>query len=491
MPGFLKRAEQKLLLNKPLIWSTRVHLVLYYGILYNLLLAGLSYLAPLDVLGDTNEEYWISFQIIIAAIAGIIWLIYLLRFNVFKKYGTIKPLHALTTFLLYFVSTGIIVLSVFIYPVVESVRVNLMYSDIVLVQDINNLTLKICQLEHQVLNRKWGYDTVAVVENGKSGGRIIEHEAIYKDTTPDGAPIWSHALVAMDTATFNSTLAGIDSVVKLNDTMYLFYNTPRLQFMSGYMLAVYSKEKLLSSFDLYNRALKHPPTEAAMHTIAKELNELERKYLGGKKAGTYGGDTQPDETPGDYILKHYPLVDINNNITTITSKKFDFSERHLAEYIRLFYYFTLGITLLIFIFRHTTVQTFFLSLLVGVLLLILTTMILSFTNNNSAIMDWIVCYALLFFARSIFTFSSTKRSVVNGIFINLFVFMAPVFPLLVFGMFYEWNEKRYYAGHGNYEGFFLKQYLPYAEIAGPVLFLVLLATYINKLYRRWYSLPEN
>ena len=88
-------------------------------------------------------------------------------------------------------------------------------------------------------------------------------------------------------------------------------------------------------------------------------------------------------------------------------------------------------------------------------------------------------------------FSSTKRSVVNGIFINLFVFMAPVFPLLVFGMFYEWNEKRYYAGHGNYEGFLLKQYLPYAEIAGPVLFLVLLATYINKLYRRWYSLPEN
>ena len=80
---------------------------------------------------------------------------------------------------------------------------------------------------------------------------------------------------------------------------------------------------------------------------------------------------------------------------------------------------------------------------------------------------------------------------VNGIFINLFVFMAPVFPLLVFGMFYEWNEKRYYAGHGNYEGFLLKQYLPYAEIAGPVLFLVLLATYINKLYRRWYSLPEN
>ncbi len=122
MPGFLKRAEQKLLLNKPLIWSTRVHLVLYYGILFNLLLAGLSYLAPMEILGRSEAGYWVGFEIIITIIALTVWLIYLLRFNVFKKYGNIKPLHALVTFLLYFISTGIIVVSVFIYPIIECVR---------------------------------------------------------------------------------------------------------------------------------------------------------------------------------------------------------------------------------------------------------------------------------------------------------------------------------------------------------------------------------
>ncbi len=44
MPGFLKKVDQKLLLNKPDVWSTRTHLVLYYGILFILLLAGLCFL---------------------------------------------------------------------------------------------------------------------------------------------------------------------------------------------------------------------------------------------------------------------------------------------------------------------------------------------------------------------------------------------------------------------------------------------------------------
>ena len=119
-------------------------------------------------------------------------------------------------------------------------------------------------------------------------------------------------------------------------------------------------------------------------------------------------------------------------------------------------------------------------------------MVLNFSRaDNIAIMSWMICYALLFFVGSIFTFSSAKRSVLNGILINVFVFMAPVFPLLVFGLIYAWKEKRYYEMYQTQEGFYLEPYIPYAEIAGLVLFLVLLATYINKLYRRWYSLPEN
>ena len=57
MPGFLKKAEQKLLLNNPGIWSTRIHLVLYYGVLFLLFVTVLCFLEPRDVRASSNTRY--------------------------------------------------------------------------------------------------------------------------------------------------------------------------------------------------------------------------------------------------------------------------------------------------------------------------------------------------------------------------------------------------------------------------------------------------
>ena len=76
MPGFLKRAEQKLLINNPGIWSTRIHLVLYYGGLFILVLTALCFLEPKDVRGRSTTEYWIGFVSIISVIGLTVWLIY-------------------------------------------------------------------------------------------------------------------------------------------------------------------------------------------------------------------------------------------------------------------------------------------------------------------------------------------------------------------------------------------------------------------------------
>lgn len=75
---------------------------------------------------------------------------------------------------------------------------------------------------------------------------------------------------------------------------------------------------------------------------------------------------------------------------------------------------------------------------------------------------------------------------------NLFVFLVPVFPLLVVAWYYSLQEERYDASTGMYISYRenMSQHLLYAEIGGVVLFFILLATYFSKLYRRWYSLPE-
>ncbi|WP_133053849.1 hypothetical protein [Niastella yeongjuensis] len=497
MPGFLKRAEQKLLLNKPLIWSTRVHLVLYYGILYNLLLAGLCFVAPIDLTGYSHAPYWIGFIVIIDIIGLTVWLIYLLRFNVFKKYGNIKPLHALVTFLMYFISVGIIVLSAFVYPAVECIRANVAFGDEELVHDINTMNIRICQLEHKRLNTPWKYDTVAPVKDIKvkadSLPREVDYDTIVAPVEP--AVIPAHGSYKLDTATFQDRLVHADSVVKLNDTMYLDYQTPDLLFVSAYRMEDGdTREKLLSSFEIYNRSIRNPPASGENTAIAKELLQLQNKYLNKSNSyyPGYGEEVEPGETTNGLIRKKYHIADISTSVYNIANKKDTFSDTSLGLIIRSFYYFTLVISLLVFIFRHTTVRTFFLSLLTGVLLTIFTVLIESLANGGfEMFIGSMIGYALLFFVGTIFTFSLAKRSKVNGILINLFIFMIPVLPLLVVDLIYELKKEQNYRQHGSYYGAEVEQYFAYAEIGGAVLLLVLLATYLNKVYRRWYSLPEN
>jgi hypothetical protein len=490
MPGFLKRAEQKLLLNQPLIWSTRVHLVLYYGILYNLLLAGLCFVTPMEVLDRSEAGYWVGFTIIIAIIALTTWLIYLLRFNVFKKYGNIKPLHALLTFLLYFVSTGIIILSVFVYPAVECVRANNTIGDKELVQDVNNINIKICQLEQKLFNKPWVYDTVQASGSLKpiSKPQYKDYEEPEVDAAAAGT--FHHNYYIVDTVTFREKLAEADSVLKLNDSLYLVYKTPQLQFINVYELVTYTKDSVFTSFEIYNKAIKQPPSAAELPAIAKELEILKNKYKG--SGFYYTEEVHTDDESYVVVRKKHHVNDLNDNIGHLTSKKYSFSGKHLSEMFRVFYYFTLAITLLIFIFRHTTVRTFFLSLLTGVLLSIFTALILSMTRGgDSTFLGWLIGYTLLFFIGSVFTFSMTKRSALSGININLFVFLIPILPLLVVDFIYRLKKEQYYQDYGTYYPPFINQYYLYAEIGGTVLLLVLLATYINKVYRRWYSLPEH
>jgi hypothetical protein len=494
VPGFLKTLDQKLLLNNPLIYSTRVHLVLYYGILFILFLTGLSFLAPIDARDLTSTDIWVGFVAIICVIAFTVWLIYLLRFNVFKKYGNIRPIHGLVTFLLYFICTGTIVGFGFVYPVVESIRANNAYGDEEVVQDINSMNVKLCQLEYNLLSTSWNYDTVALV---KSDTQVVNEHAYYEDDSI-AVPNDGHSryFYRMDSSRFNNRLAKTDSLVKLNDSLYLIYETPDLEFISTWWADDATQKKFLSSFQIYNKALRHSLSVAEREAISIELRQLLNKYISEKTRESIEANVNENIPPGtvahEVVIRKYKLRLINDNLWNIDRKKTRFSGDNLSSAIRLFCYLTLGITLLIFIFRHTTVRTFFLTLLSGILLLICTALIISFSNGGElTFFGFLIGYMLVFFFGTLFTFPATRRNVVNGIMINLFVFMMPVFPTIVYGLACTLLRQSYYTVHGSYDGFDLLQYFVYAETGGAILFLVLLATYIGKIYRRWYSLPEH
>jgi len=494
VPGFLKRAEQKLLLNKPGIWSTRTHLVVYYGVLFIIALAGLCFLERNDLREYSSTSHWVGFVIIIAIVALTVWLIYLLRFNVFKKYGQLHPLYMLATFGLYFISVGTIVLFCFVHPVVESIRANMAYKGDELVDDINAINLKVCQFEYNSLHVPWRYDTVMIIKSKKE----VTEKVYYDDDVPevDTVPGSRHLspYVLLDSAGFRSRRAENDSLIKLNDNMYIMYNTPNYTLVDApFELEKYATHKILNSFEIYKMIYQTPHPAYDRAVISKELGLLLQKYRYPKDSRYYNVDYERDDNPFEIVLKKYQLYNIETSISHIVSKKYRWKMPDLADYLRVFYYFTLGITLLVFIFRQSTIRTFFLSLLAGVLLTIFTAMILSFFHTSDADdFALLTVYVILFFLGSLTAWSVKKRRVVTGILINLFVFMVPVFPLLIYSWYVAVKRAQYYrpefrtVAMPDFDNYYI-----YFETGGALLLLILLATYISKVYRKWYSLPED
>jgi hypothetical protein len=492
MPGFLKRAEQKLLQNKPGIWSTRAHLVVYYGVLFLFALTVLCFIEPNDPRSYSSTGPWIGFVSLIGGIGIIVWMIYLLRFNVFKKYGILHPLHGLVTFLLYFISTGIIISFSYVHPIVETVRANMAYSTKEVVDDINDINTKIYQLEYNQLQDKWDYDTIELVKKDTAVPvRDYDTNETQVDTVA-AATVNLYNHYRYDSTEFYDKINAADSLIKLKDSLYLVYETPQFAFLNPYFYNDEVKAQMLSDFELFRKVYGHQPAPVQRNIIKQELSVLLQKYEYPKYA-SYPAVEIEAETPREIIHKVYRIGHVDSSISYIFKRKYRWSDRDLQVYIRIFYYLALGISLLIFIFRHTTIRTFFLSILAGVLITIFTALIASLTRPGGVyILGWLIAYAFLFFFLSLTVWRAKKRSAITGIAINLFVFVVVALPLAMMGWYYEYLESQFYFETQRYiEPFDMAKYAVYAEVGGSVLLLVLLSTYISKVYRQWYSLPEN
>jgi hypothetical protein len=322
------------------------------------------------------------------------------------------------------------------------------------------------------------------------------------DTVAEAAPVQPPSphyvpRYEVDSAEFRSKLESADSLVKLTDSLYLVYETPQFRFLNPYLhgieYRIELKAHVLSDFELFRKIHGHPPTSAQRQNLMNEVNVLLEKYEYPAFTSYPPIEIEKDDTPLEIIDKKYRLSNVDNSISHIFRKKFRWSDSDQDVFFRVFFYFTLGISLLIFIFRHTTIRTFFFSLLAGVLITIFTTLIAAFTRAGSVfVLGWLVFYELLFFFLSLSIFRAKKRSAITGIALNLFVFLITVLPMIMVLWYYEFKQDQLYLKTSNYiEPFELEKYMIYAEAGGVVLLLVLLSTYISKVYRRWYSLPED
>ncbi len=496
-PNFLKKFDHNLLLKNPETWSARTHWVWYYGSLFCLLLAGICFVYPNDARSNSGVIYWIFFVSIISILALVFWLIYLLRFNVFKRFGNITGLNRLKVFGLYFASVAMIVFFTYIPAIVETIRANAKYKDEEIVKDINNFNKLVTQLEYDSVDHQWRMDTFIVRE--EEYGMSDKDKQIIELTEANRKGGFS--ISRIDSSQFNENIKKGDTIIRLGKAEYEMYSCPNYIKLAVLNADDYTKLKLLDKIGIYRTVVKdfkRPDPKKAR----EEIDALMQKYYYKEKDrySRYEYDTYSNSQDTTYefrVKKRYQIDIVESSLRNIVERKYRFCGNDVEWQFRVLFYISLCFSLLVFAFRHSTTKTFFLSLLTAVILSILTGLLIAFSNGSEkASMTWLITYTLIFFGVSFTAFTSKTRSIFTGICVNLFVLNIPFLPITIVGLYnkiiwdkyYELERMSNYVKHPLYDKYTLP--LVYGEMFGIVLLLILLPTLIHKFYRKWFALPQ-
>lgn len=477
-PKFLNKLDNSLLLNRPDTWSTRFHLVIYYSLLFMIALTAICFVVPMTHHERTFYELWSGSAAVLAGIGFIVWLVYLFRFNVFKQFGTVYPGDRIKTFLLYFIMITMMTIVFFIPPVVETIRADHAYSSDELATDINRINEIVVRMEQNRIPDVWKPDTLIRIDNNNYPGG-------------SGDIPYQEGREYLDSSTFNYRIRSADSLRRIDAGIVITYDFMNLCFISDDQVSRYAKVHVKSNKEIYDQDYKNTsPLPASAKT---ELQNLLDKYSTTGWPNDYYYEQSAE--PWYVINEKYRLGDADLGIHYIAARKYRLKEIDYSDYIRATYYIALVLTLLVFIFRHSTIKTFFLSLLFGIVLAILSGLFVAILNlRETGVFALMLFYYAAFVIISMLIFSAKKRSVVSGIALNAFVMMTAFIPMIGVAVYYSMHRHEYYYEPNMYDtAYYVTMRLHYtiAEFAGGILLLILIETLFKRLYRLWYAAPED
>ncbi|MFM2284854.1 MAG: hypothetical protein RLZZ543_351 [Bacteroidota bacterium] len=503
-PGFINRFDDKLLKNSPETWSARTHWVLYYALLFFSLVAFFSFIVPDDPRSNSDIASWVVFVILIAIVGLVVWIIYLLRFNVFKRFGYTTPLARLKTWCLYFISVGTIVFITYVPAIVVNLRADLKFSDDEIANDYNAVNTLFCQLAYDSLPHQWTEDTLrVVVPHFNSATEVSSEEAAIIASTEVVMPAYDSIVVegqtytirTIDTSEFASKKTYADSIRYLGDSVWVFAECP------GYLaitvpnnLEENTSVHLVTDMELYRNVIKNYAPIEDKSKLINEMQRLRAKYKNDSYYNSYDYAYTMEQTRYKSVYEIYHTSEISSSMDNICDRKHIFNDSDLEWQFRVWFYITFFITLLVFNFRHSTPRAFFLSLLTSILLSILTGLILAFSGGSeNSIFSSYFFYFMLFGLMAIGVIQSQTRSVINGIAINIFSWLIYFLPLVITTMYYNGLRNDYNEMNIPYQSFdsdAMERAIFYSEIIGLILFLIAIPTLLHRLYRKWYALPE-
>lgn len=483
---FINQLDRYLLLHKPVIWTTRAHLVAWYAFLFSVILATLCLLVPDNPLADSNSFVWTTLTGVLSFLGLIVWIIYLLRFNVFKRFGDNGKLDAVKNFLLFFSVAGFLVAPAYIPTAIESARANAAFKNEEVVHAINTINIKINQLEYDSLSHDWRKETYIVKDS-------VDQRILYRQNNADDD---DGKIKYMDTADLRKKILETDSVVRENDSIYHFYTCPKYTFLQEHYSDLYTTTKEKTDLDLYRELIRNfKPVNKVV--VEKELRQLLKKYSYATYSYYYNEtdvyNSSPNESYYTVISKRYNLYSANNGFDNLIDKKYRWYTENDSRF-RVWFYLSFILALFVFIFRYSTVKVFFLSILTCIVLLILTALMLAFSHNSDIESVYIFClvYYLCFFALTIIGASRPIRSTITGIALNIVTFCTFLVPIIAVQLYYEGQDKLYRINDNFPSGYHETKTMLVliTEIGSILLFLLLLQPVFKRFYRSWFAKPE-
>jgi len=480
LPSFLRKFDHKLLLNNPVLWTSRAHLVSWLGLLSLAILALIFFTIPNDPRHE-SVVYLPTFFILIVSIVGmIIWLIYLLRFNVFKRFGTYTWKSMLGSFLLLFASLGWFVLLPFLPSAIETYRADQAYTSEELVLETERMNFLISELIYDSLIVDFTGDTL-----------LVSDSLIQAENDKNTYVIENYMEESLNICTqeyLRRRIVDYDSIVSIGNGYYILLTAPNYRFLNADKSKRYFPQKTLSNLEFYNLIHRNYNSDS-LNNWRTEFEKLKTKYASDED---YYLNRTYYESDGSSYLDMLGIRSIEEGLENISFRKYFWSGKAIEVFFRIWFYTVLGLSLLIFVFRHSTTKVFFLSLFVSVLLMMISGLLGAFLSlDEIGIYTLIFLYILMSVISTFSIFKSIRKSIIQGIALNLFTLVIGFLPLIIVFYYNEIISSRY-GDSPNYYSYYaeFEVRIQVAEVLGILLLIILIPTLIYKAYRKWYALPD-
>jgi hypothetical protein len=496
VPGFLKRLDNYLLKNKPDLWSTRVHLTIWYSLLATIVVTGLYYLANGDARADRFERTWVPYTLTLSVIGLIIYIFYVVRFNVFKRFGNLNIFkHGAMQFVCTTAAIASLALPNIVPIIAEGIWAHAQYTKVEIAQDAAQINFQYHIVE-RTADQPWSNSSVKIVsdtndphlvvwidsatyyqqlrQDSITAGLILNdgsydaqaavaqaaQAALISGGTSKMIKTWkpyaarndahSEDIVFGNTDIFihesiaDSLLRQQDSIVSKGNNEFIFYSCPDLITCSSPFEQVDDEQindstiLLSSNMKIYYK-LKAYKTQTDPNAELNKFYYLYNKYITARQKDKLSTDTYGNQSDRNNAT----VREVEDSMDNIARKMEQCSARNLLMSFNAVIIAAMCFSILLLIFRHTTSKAFWLSALTFILLFILTALVAISIRSFNHPQYLLLAYSLVFILIACTTYSASHRTLFHGIGINIAVLALCALPATIFSVLYLNAQEAY------------------------------------------------